>query len=203
MEEVAVKQWVADFFSDDHSGHDLDHIERVVKTATYLAKEERLSAEEITNIRLLAYLHEMLDHKFFPDQNAAEKNLETFLNEQGVGLVSQMVWAEAISQISFSKRGDNNDVPFWVKIVQDADLLDAIGAIGIARTFMYGATRGSKMYDPISAGVKDSSIIQHFYDKLLTIIDLLETDAAKKLGAKRQMMMEDFLQAFYEEWEGH
>lgn len=202
MEEKIVLEFVENYFAKDQSGHGMDHILRVVRTATYISEKENISTAETKKIRLLALLHEMLDGKFFPDKQAATTTLRTFLTQQGNSDTQCKAWIEAIGSISFSKRTPENQVPFWVKVVQDADLLDAIGAIGIGRTFMYGATHGSKMYDAKKAGIKDSSILQHFDDKLLKIPDLLSTKTGFELGQERKKIMTDFITAFVKEWEG-
>lgn len=202
LEEARVLTYVASYFAKDASGHGLDHILRVAKMATYISEKEKVSLVEKKKVRLLALLHEMLDGKFFPNPLEAETNLRNFLIQQGNTPEACQEWIQAVAAISFSKRSLKNEVPFWVKIVQDADLLDAIGAIGIGRTFMYGAIHGSKMYDEKKVGVKDSSILQHFDDKLLKIPDLLSTKTGFSLGQERKKIMVDFIAAFLKEWEG-
>lgn len=202
MKKEEVGSFVESFFENDHTGHGLDHLHRVVKMSQFLAQEEGMSPLEKENIYFLAWLHEMLDKKFFPNETLAKEQLTAFFKTQGLSEEEEKFWIKNIQGISFSKRTEENNFPLWVKIVQDADLLDAIGAIGIGRTFMYGATHGSLMYDPQKAGIKDSSILQHFDDKLLKIPDLLSTSAGKEIGQERKQIMLDFLKAFKKEWEG-
>lgn len=197
-----VEAWVASFFASDNSGHDLAHILRVVSNSQKIGELEGLTPAELHDARLLAYLHEMLDKKFFPDADLAHQQLVTQLTKWNIVGEEQEKLITSIGQISFSKRLPDNPVSLIVKVVQDADLLEAIGAIGIARTFMYGATRNTPIYDEKKAGVPNSSIIQHFYDKLLKISGLMSTAGGQKLAEKPQAFMESFLEEFYREWEG-
>ena len=202
MDFAAITAWVATFFASDQSGHDMVHILRVEKNALFIAEAEHLDAREKEEVRLIAILHEMLDKKFFPDKDLAHQQLVEQLAVFGFDAEQVASLVTKIGQISFSKRTAANDVARTVKVVQDADLLEAIGAIGVARTMMYGATHNNPLYDPKKAGTPDSSIIQHFYDKLLKIQDLFSTTTGRKLGQRRTDFMKDFLAEFYAEWEG-
>lgn len=202
MEEKIVKAYISEKFSKENSGHNLDHILRVVENTKVIGKEENLSKEELNRGIFLAYLHEMLDHKLIENEKLAKDNLKELLLSWQVKEAEIPQWIQDIQSISFSKRTKENKVPQYVRVVQDADLLEAIGAMGIIRTITYGAVKNRVLYDEKTAGVKNSSTIQHFYDKLLKIPDYLSTSSGKRYGKKRMEIMEEFLEAFHEEWRG-
>lgn len=202
MDFAAMTSWVATFFGADQSGHDMVHILRVEKNALAIADAEGVTGAVRDEVRVIAIMHEMLDKKFFPDKVAALARLGKKLNAFGFDAEQSADLIQKINQISFSKRTPENNVAMTVKIVQDADLLEAIGAMGVARTMMYGATHNNPLYDPKTAGTPDSSIIQHFYDKLLKIQNLFSTETGRKLGQRRTDFMKVFLDEFYAEWEG-
>lgn len=167
--------------------HDFDHICRVVSITKKLCKE--CAGADIALAEAIALLHEMNDDKLFPSSQLDD--VADLLLKSSFSLDNVQLILEDISLISFRKHPVlPHDASLEVKIVQDADRIDAIGAIGIARSFAYGGSKGYPLYpfDENSFG-----IIQHFNDKLLLIYDLLNTDAAKKYAKKRN----DFLKLYY------
>lgn len=191
------------------SGHDWFHTERVWKLSRLIAATEECN---LTVVELSALLHDVADAKFHNgDENLALVVARDFLEKQNVdeGLVEQVLFI--IQKISFKNRGEAPEVlPIELKIVQDADRLDAIGAIGIARTFNFGGYKNNLMYHPdIQPNVAmtkeeyklyNGTTINHFYEKLLLLKDLMNTQKGKELAERRHHFMEMFLEEFYREW---
>lgn len=196
---------------DAEGGHDWFHIERVYKNAILISQEEVC---DVTVVKLGALLHDIADSKFHDgDEEIGPKMARTFLESENVseGIIEHVV--QIIQNISF--KGGNFEKTFSSKeleIVQDADRLDALGAIGIARTFNYGGFKNRGLYDPnISPKLNmtkeeykksDSPTLNHFYEKLLLLKDKMNTETGKKLAQERHRFMETFLSQFYAEWEG-
>ena len=192
-------------------GHDWFHIERVYKNTLLIAKSENVDSTVVT---LAALLHDIADSKFNDgDETIGPKKAEAFLISQGVSDATIAHVTAIIENISF--KGGNKKQTFESKeleVVQDADRLDAIGAIGIARAFNYGGYKNRKLYDPeIAPNLKmtpeqykqsTAPTINHFYEKLLLLKDKMNTQTAKKIALKRHRFMEDFLTQFYKEWNG-
>lgn len=198
-------------FGKDSSGHDWFHLERVWKNAKYIAELEGGDREVI---ELSALLHDIADHKFVREaEQETERRIHQILGELGVekAVVTKVI--HAVETCSF-KGGHNEHQSLTLegKIVQDADRLDAIGAVGIARTFAFGGKFGNLLYDPEVPPASFSSAedyrknrthtINHFYEKLLLLKDRMNTDTGKKLAEQRHAYMQDFLDQFYREWEG-
>jgi uncharacterized protein len=183
-------------FAGDASGHDFDHTLRVYRLATTIAKEENANLEIV---QLAALLHDVDDRKLSPQTYENKDNAVTFLRKNGVEQEKIKRIIQIISQISFSA---GNGAPSTLEgmCVQDADRLDAIGAIGIGRAFAFGGSRGRQIHDP--EGKDKTTTIQHFYDKLLLLKDRMNTESGKKLARQRHQFMEDFLHRFYAEWNG-
>ena len=192
-------------------GHDWFHIERVYKNALLIAKEE---ACDITVVQLGALLHDIADSKFHGgDETIGPKTARAFLESENV---SQEIITHVINIIeNISFKGGNFGQQFNSKeleIVQDADRLDAIGAIGIARTFNYGGFKNRPLYNPeIAPNLKmskeeyknsEAPTLNHFYEKLLLLSDKMNTPTGKKIAEARHQYMENFLSQFYAEWEG-
>ncbi len=192
-------------------GHDWFHIERVYKNALLIAKEEKCN---LLVVQLGALLHDIADSKFHDgDETVGPAKAKEFLELHNVDQETIAHVIQIIENISF--KGGNFEKKFASKeleIVQDADRLDAIGAIGIARTFNYGGFKNRVLYDPEIAPEMNMSketyknstspTLNHFYEKLLLLKDLMNTEAGKQIATQRHHFMEDFLSQFYAEWEG-
>jgi uncharacterized protein len=192
-------------------GHDWFHIERVYKNALLIAKEESCNLEVV---QLAALLHDIADSKFHNgDETIGPRTAKNFLEQENVNNETITHVLEIIENISF--KGGNFEQQFHSKelnIVQDADRLDAIGAIGIARTFNYGGFKNRAIYNPeikpnLSMSKEEyknttAPTINHFYEKLLLLKDKMNTPTGKKIAAERHAFMELFLNQFYSEWEG-
>jgi len=196
---------------DDETGHGFDHIQRVVGLANNLLTAYP-EADRLLTVTA-AYLHDVIDEKLVTDTQAASAEVRTFLSAQGFTAAQQDTIFLIMDNMSFHKTldGTAKPLPLEGQIVQDADRLDAIGAIGIARAIYFGGHFGEKIYDPAVAprttlthaeyrNLNNETIINHFYEKLLTLKDLMNTDAAKALAEQRQTVMLDFLAEFKAEW---
>ena len=191
------------------AGHDWFHIERVWKLSKKIAEQEGGNLEVI---ELSALLHDIADPKFHNgDETLALKISKDFLEEIHVNaeLIEQVLFV--IKNISFKNRAEApENPPLELQIVQDADRLDAIGAIGIARTFNFGGFKNNLMYHPEikpNLGMNkeeykksNGTTINHFYEKLLLLKDLMNTETAKKIASERHDFMLQFLDEFYKEW---
>jgi uncharacterized protein len=204
-------RFVKEQLKNAEGGHDWFHIERVYKNALLIAKEEKCDLEVV---KLAALLHDIADSKFHNgDESVGPKTAKTFLEAQNVKEETILHVIAIIENISF--KGGNFDQQFHSKelaIVQDADRLDAIGAIGIARTFNYGGFKNRALYDPEIAPnlamskeeykKSEAPTINHFYEKLLLLKDKMNTETGKKIAKKRHDFMIHFLAQFYAEWDG-
>ena len=191
------------------AGHDWFHIERVWKLSKKIAEKEGGNLEVI---ELSALLHDIADPKFHNgDETLALKISQNFLEEIQVDaeLIEQVLFV--IKNISFKNRAEApENPPLELQIVQDADRLDAVGAIGIARTFNFGGFKNNLMYHPEikpNLGMNkeeykksNGTTINHFYEKLLLLKDLMNTETAKKIASERHGFMLQFLDEFYKEW---
>ncbi|MDC3424741.1 HD domain-containing protein [Aquibacillus sp. 3ASR75-11] len=185
------EQYVYGVFQHDITGHDFYHMRRVARMAKLIAESE---GGDPFVTEMAGWVHDIGDKKLFEDPKEAHKNLFRFLNEIGVGNDQIEQISLAIKDVSFSKGG----IPTTLegRMVQDADRLDAIGAIGIARTFAYGGANGQIIYDPEN----QQTSIQHFYDKLLQLKWMMHTKTAKNIAEKRHQYLEDYISRFFEEW---
>ena len=177
--------YITDLFRSDSGGHDAEHTLRVFRNAQIIAQKETRCSERI--VSLAALLHDADDHKLFHTENNA--NARRFLSENQVPEDEIEQICAAINSVSFSQNKGRVPETLEGKIVQDADRLDAIGAIGIARTFAFGGEHGRPLEDSI----------QHFYDKLLRLKDLMNTQTGKALAEKRHAFLESFLDELEEE----
>ena len=205
MDTETLLDRVRKLFSGDVSGHDFYHTLRVHSTAMAIAREENCNREVVM---LGALLHDADDKKLFATEDYA--NARKLLLEYGASpeLARQVIGV--ISTVSFGE-GKTPDT-IEGKIVQDADRLDALGAVGIARTFAYGGSRGLPIHDPEilpQMGMTPDQYrdhkgtsINHFYEKLLTLKDTLHTQTAKAIAEKRHRFMEMFLEEFLAQWDG-
>ncbi|MBN2604659.1 MAG: HD domain-containing protein [Bacilli bacterium] len=190
-----VEQYVQMTLQNEHTGHDYYHSIRVMNNAIALSENETVDIEQI---KVCCLVHDLIDYKVTKDIVKAKKDLEGVLKSAGYLQDDIKQIFEVIEHISFSK----GMVPDTLegKIVQDADRLEALGAIGIARTFAYGGKNNRLIYDPKQKGNDDS--ISHFYDKLLTLEEKMNTENGKKIAKERTDYMKDFLSRFYQEWNG-
>lgn len=203
--------FVKEQLKNAEGGHDWFHIERVYKNSLTIAKTEACNIEVVA---LGALLHDIADSKFHNgDEQIGPKTARDFLKSQLVsGEVIEHV-VKIIENISF--KGGKVKQAFSSKeldVVQDADRLDAIGAIGIARAFNYGGFKNRGMYNPEIAPnlemtkeeYKNSTAptINHFYEKLLLLKNKMNTQTGKQIAEKRHQFMELYLEQFYKEWEG-
>ena len=190
------KAFAREVFAGDASGHDFDHTLRVFHMATRLAREE---GADLQIVQLAALLHDVDDRKLSPDTCEGKLRAVTFLRDLGVdeGVIQTIV--DIITRISFSAQLSPPE-SLEGKCVQDADRLDAMGAIGIARTFAYGGSRGRRMHDPLRQDAQ--ATIEHFYEKLLLLKDSMHTATGQRLAQQRDQYMREFLEQFYAEWNG-
>lgn len=193
-------------------GHDWFHIDRVYKNALQIAQGETVNQEIVA---LGALLHDIADSKFHNgDETVGPAMATAFLLRQNVDSSVIEHVGQIIKNISF--KGGNKAQAFSsleLDVVQDADRLDALGAIGIARTFNYGGFKNRKLYDPAIAvdlemtpdqyKASTAPTINHFYEKLLLLKDRMNTKTGRKMAEKRHQYMEAFLKQFYAEWEGN
>ncbi len=213
--EETVIQKTIDFVKDElknaEGGHDWFHIERVYKNALLISESENVDKTIVT---LGALLHDIADSKFHGgDETVGPKKAREFLSSENISeeIIEHVI--KIIENISF--KGGNLAQKFHSKeldVVQDADRLDALGAIGIARTFNYGGFKNRKLYDPeiqpnlnmtpSEYKASDAPTINHFYEKLLLLKDKMNTETGRKIAEERHEFMETFLQQFYAEWNG-
>lgn len=213
-EEMIIK--TADFIKEkmlgEGSGHDWWHVYRVWQIAKTISKNE-LEADRVT-VELGALLHDIADWKFADgDLEAGPKAARAWLEKCAVNEDTIRHIEDIIRDTSFKGAKVGLDLKtLEAKIVFDADKLDAIGAIGIARAFAYGGSKNRSMYEPdqkpvMHANFEDyktnqSHTINHFYEKLLLLKDLMQTETGKKIAQSRHKYMEDYLKEFYDEWSG-
>lgn len=197
MKEVidAAKKYAKEMLSDIKTVSDYAHAERVLRTSLYLAKKEKA---DVFIVSLAAILHDLDDVKVTGVDSDDCPNVRAFFATQPVEeeIVEEVCYI--INNISFSKR---KSVPgqdtIEGMVVQDADRLDSIGAIGIARAFTHGGIIKRELYD---GNVNNENTIKHFYERLLKVKDTLMTDTAKDLADNRHNFIEEFIQQFYYEW---
>lgn len=201
--------YVKNALTGEGSGHDWWHVYRVWNNAMQIGKGETANLEVV---QYAALLHDIADYKFHDgDDSVGPRVAREWLESQDVteGVISHV--CEIIEGVSFKGAGvDSSIETIEGMVVQDADRLDAIGAIGIARAFAYGGHKGRVMYDPDIKPVRhesfedykknNSSTINHFYEKLLLLKDLMNTKTAKKMAEGRHQFMMSFLEQFYQEW---
>lgn len=196
----------------DATGHDWYHIERVWKMAKYIAQKEK--NVDLFVIELAALLHDIADWKFQSgDDTKSSEVSEEWLEKLGVDKKTINHVSEIAHHISFKGAKVKNEIKTKEgEIVQDADRLDALGAIGIARTFATGGKFGRPIYDPNVKPILHTTFeqykksgnfsINHFYEKLLLLKDMMNTKTGKKLAEKRHKFLEDYLNEFFLEWDG-
>ncbi|MFC6177179.1 HD domain-containing protein [Companilactobacillus huachuanensis] len=208
---TAIKKFSFEKMSGDATGHNFDHIQRVIKTSKRILQTE--NADSLITLAS-AYLHDVADDKLVDDPAALEQEIKEFLtsidfnNEQ----IAEVIYIT--HNLSFSKSLSKNPPKLSLagQIVQDADRLDAIGAIGITRAVYYGGAHSETIYDPDIEprrqmnkaqyrNLNNETIINHFYEKLLKLTAMMNTPTAKKIAEQRHQYMLDFLDEFKAEWD--
>ncbi|MCM3086801.1 HD domain-containing protein [Bhargavaea ginsengi] len=192
----AALERISGLFGEDATGHDVHHTLRVYRMAMRLAEAEGADRELVG---LAAMLHDADDPKLFGNGGGLP-NARAFMEEHGVLPAQTEAVCTIIGEVSFSKNGSKRPLTVEGMVVQDADRLDAIGAIGIARTFAFGGNRGQAIHDPDR---DTGTSIAHFHEKLLKLKDLMNTDEARRIAEERHRYMEAFLAEFHDEWNGH
>nr|WKN38423.1 HD domain-containing protein [Tunicatimonas sp. TK19036] len=205
----ATVQFVQTTLAKAEAGHDWWHVHRVWKNAQQIAQAENVN---FLTVELGALLHDIADAKFHGgDEEVGPRVAQQFLKEQGADSAVIEHVGKIVRHISF--KGGNFDQAFQspeLAVVQDADRLDALGAIGIARTFHYGGFRNRPIYDPsVPPNLNmskeeykrsEAPTINHFYEKLLLLKDRMNTETGKRMAEERHLFMEQFLAQFYREW---
>ena len=206
---TAAEDYIKTLFARDAGGHDVYHTLRVYRTALILAAET--GADPLIT-GLAALLHDADDEKLFPETSKTKAHAAGFLREHGVPDETARGILQIIDDVSF--RGTDSVTPATAegRCVQDADRLDALGAIGTARAFAYGGSRGRAMYDPEEPPAENmdaaayrasrSCTVNHFYEKLFLLPGMMQTEPAKKLAEERAAFMRAFLAQFMREWNG-
>lgn len=206
-----IKEYVKEVCKDEATGHDWWHIQRVYNMAMLINQKEQ--ANEFI-LAVIVLMHDLYDHKFFngnPEQKLEEtlKKLHVceYLSKEDI----QNIIYSCLNLGFSSNFAERKELSHEGKIAQDADRLDGMGAIGIARTFAYGGKNERLIYDPDDSGTVDEkeykkngsrTSIGHFYDKLLKVKDLMNTNTAKEIAIERHKFVEEFLKEFLDEWSG-
>lgn len=205
----SAESYVQHELGQEKTGHDWWHIHRVVRSAEKIAAAEQA---DMFVCMLAAYLHDIADEKLNPSKEAGMAKVENWLQVHSVAVKEREHILEIISTMSYN--GGHNPPMRTIEgqVVQDADRLDAVGAISIARAFVYAGAKGHLIYDPsIKAREamstdqyrnEESTAINHFYEKLLKLKDLMNTEYGRKLAEQRHAFMEQYLEQFFNEWEG-
>lgn len=207
-----IAQDIKQQFLKDGSGHDWSHIERVWKMARTIAKKEKGANIFLTEI--IALTHEVGDYKLEPDLvDRQEAKVTKLLQKHKLDSKDIEYIVHAVCNLSFSKNVEGEkELSLEGQIAQDADRLEALGAIGISRVFAYAGSKGNSIYDPsIKPKLKHTkksymheknTAINHFYEKLLLLRDRMNTKTGKKIATVRHRFLELYLKEFYAEWEG-
>lgn len=212
MEQLINKtiEFVKQFFKNEYSGHDYFHTLRVYNTAIEIAKEEQANLKIVS---LAALLHDVDDVKLSPHTSLNKDNARNFLKENNIDNNEINLICSIIDEVSY--KGTDTIKPSSLEgcIVQDADRLDALGAIGIARAFAYGGHHNRIMYDPeilpklnmTESEYRNhiSTTVNHFYEKLFNLKKLMNTKKAIEIADEREKFMKDFISRFINEWAGN
>lgn len=205
----ATIEYVKEVFATDFSGHDFFHTMRVYQMATKIAMEEKA---DLQIVQLAALLHDVDDRKLSPETCENKDRAVAYMRSQGLpeGMIVRV--KDIIGEVSFA--GTDSVVPKTLegKCVQDADRLDALGAMGIARAFAYGGNHNRVMYDPeiptaLNMGKEEyqnhvSTTVNHFYEKLFLLKDMMNTGCAKRIAGHREQYMKEYIDEFLAEWDG-
>lgn len=206
--ENAIK-YVKELFQNEYSGHDYFHTIRVYKIAKQIAIKENANIE---TVMISALLHDVDDIKLSPNTNKNKDNARKFLQDNKVEENNINLICDIISEISYKGIDSKPAKTLEGRIVQDADRLDALGAIGIARAFAYGGNHNRVMYDPdilpclnmteLEYRNHISTTVNHFYEKLFNLKSLMNTQTAKEIAISRENYMKEYLKTFINEWDG-
>lgn len=202
------ESFVKDFLGNDATGHDWWHIDRVVRMALHLSEVE---GADRSVVHLAALLHDVADHKLNDgDEKKGLERVRAFLEREGLDTSTIQKVLTIISEVSY--RGAGVETPATTlesKCVQDADRLDAIGAIGIARAFTFGGAHNRPMYDPAISPKehasfddykkRDGTTINHFHEKLLLLKDRMQTDEGRRIADERHDFIKEFVVRFEKE----
>ncbi len=190
------RQYIKKNFVAEPTGHDFYHMERVARISLYIAKKEKQG--NLFFIELAALLHDLEDSKFNKNSEQLLKT-KSLLKKWGLSEENTLTVLQIIRSVSF-KKGKNKHTAssFEAEVVQDADRLDALGAIGIARCFAYGGKMQRPIYEPENLSSQNS--LKHFYDKLLLLKSLMKTRTGKKIAFERHEFLKKFLNQFFKEW---
>lgn len=201
---------ISNFHRSDQTGHDYWHVIRVYNNALHIHSEE---GGNLFIIQMAALFHDFIDYKLTGDESGQIDKVKNFLGENKIeeDTIERIIYA--MRAVSF--KGGQNPVrakSLEDEIVQDADRLDALGAVGIARTFIFGGNKGHAIYQPDidpredmtfeSYKNEDNTMVNHFYEKLLKLKNLMNTESAKIIAEERHGFMESYLEQFYAEWNG-
>lgn len=202
-------KYVKEVFATDFSGHDYFHTMRVYQMATNIASKENA---DLQMVQLVALLHDVDDRKLSPETCENKDRAVAFMRGQGLCEETIELVKEIIGEVSFA--GTDSAAPKTLegKCVQDADRLDALGAMGIARAFAYGGNHNRVMYDPeikpaLNLSREEyqkhvSTTVNHFYEKLFLLKDMMNTESAKAIAEHREQYMREYMDEFMDEWEG-
>jgi uncharacterized protein len=201
-------EYIRNLLQGEGSGHDWWHIHRVRNNAIHIA--HAYETDDFV-VEMAALLHDIADHKLHGgDEEIGPRKAREWMGQIEVGTEDQQHIILIMEEVSFSKGITPSTLEG--KIVQDADRLDAIGAMGIARAFAYGGFKQREMYNPEIPPVKFASLkdykknsnptVNHFYEKLLLLKDMMNTEEGTKMASQRHEFMETYLQQFYAEWDG-
>lgn len=211
MEHIIAEavNYIKNIFQNDFSGHDYFHSLRVYRVARTIAERENADMEIVS---LAALLHDVDDRKLSPETCEKKEHAVSFMKEQYVSDANIERICQIIEEVSFA--GNDSVIPSTVegKCVQDADRLDALGAIGIARAFAYGGSHHRAIYDPeivpkVGMSKEEyqghvTTSVNHFYEKLFLLKDMMNTDTGKKIAEKRERFMRAYVDEFMAEWDG-
>lgn len=205
----ATIEYVKEVFATDFSGHDFFHTMRVYQMATKIAMEEKA---DLQIVQLAALLHDVDDRKLSPETCENKDRAVAYMRSKGLSEDTITRVKDIIGEVSFE--GTDSVVPKTLEgmCVQDADRLDALGAMGIARAFAYGGNHNRVMYDPeippaLNMGKEEyqnhvSTTVNHFYEKLFLLKDMMNTGCAKRIAGHREQYMREYIDEFLAEWNG-
>lgn len=202
-------EYVKEVFATDFSGHDFFHTMRVYQTATKIAMEEKA---DLQIVQLAALLHDVDDRKLSPETCENKDWAVAYMRSQGLSEDTIVRVKDIIGEVSFMGTDSVEPKSLEGKCVQDADRLDALGAMGIARAFAYGGNHNRVMYDPEIPPTMNmskeeyqnhvSTTVNHFYEKLFLLKDMMNTESAKRIAGHREQYMREYIDEFLAEWNG-